>query len=125
MKRNEHLFQFTGKQISGAADAEAKYHLERLEYWKGEQDKAAAKAKTAGVEVREYDVTGGKRVDVVLDPTVSTRLQECANKIASHRKAADQFRIEAITYGTQAERSYELHGDDVIYFRLAGSERPE
>ena len=61
MKRNEHTFQFTGKRIAEAAAAEADYHHERLGHWLAEQEKAIAKAKAAGIEVREYDVTGGKR----------------------------------------------------------------
>jgi hypothetical protein len=101
------------------------YHRRRIEFWEAEQTKAVEKARSAGVEVREYDVTGGKRADVILDPSVSTRLTECANKLYHHRKAADDFQIQAATYGTQAERTYELHPDDVIYFRLAGGPRVE
>src|SRR5689334_14627592 len=108
MKRSEHTFQFLGQQISDAAKAEHHYHAGRLEFWKAEQDKAADKARESGVEIREYDVTGGKRVDVVLDPTVASRLQECANKINSHRAAADRFSMEAAAYGTQPSRAYEL-----------------
>lgn len=124
-KRTEHLFQFTGRQISAAAQAEHDYHKDRLGYWKGRQDVAADRAREAGVEVREIDVTGGKRIDVVLDPTVTAELYLCSTKISSHRTAADQFQIQAATYGSNAERSFELHPDDVIYFRLAGGPRDE
>jgi len=123
MKRQEHTFQFTGKQISDAAARECDYHTERLNWWGHEQDKAIGAAKAAGVEVREYEVTGGKNVQIVLDPTLQGRLQECANKINTHRTAMDRFQIEAAAYGTQPERSYELHPDDIVYFRLAGGER--
>jgi DNA-binding LytR/AlgR family response regulator len=123
MKRNEHLFQFTGQQISDAAKAEHDYHNDRLAFWKAEQDSAVAKAKEAGVEVREYDITGGKNVQVVLDPTLTNRLTDCANKINSHRSAADRFQIESAVYATQGGRTYELQPDDVLYFRLAGGPR--
>ena len=125
MKRNEHLFQFNGKQIAEAARGEHEYHERRLDFWKGEQQKAIAIAKEAGVEVNEYDVTGGKRVDVVIDPSVGQRLNECANKIQKHNSAADKFQIEAAAYGTQPERAYELHPDDIVYFRLAGGSRED
>lgn len=124
-KRNEHIFQFSGKQISAAAEAEGAYHTARVAWWKDEQEKALAKAKTAGVEVREYDVTGGKRAEIVLDPSVSARLSECVNKIQSHQRSADQFQIEAAAYGTQPARVYDLHPDDVLYFRLAGGKRAD
>jgi hypothetical protein len=64
-------------------------------------------------------------VQVVLDPTVDARLHECATKIASHRKAADDFQIQAAAYGTQPTRAYDLHPDDILYFRLAGGPREE
>jgi len=123
MKRHEHQFQFTGKQISAAAWCEYTYHDGRLTYWKEAQELAIKKAKDAGVDIREYDVTGGKRVEMVIDPTLTTRLNECASKVQSHRAAADKFKIEAECYGTQEGRVYELHPDDVVYFRLAGGSR--
>lgn len=126
MKRNEHLFQFSGKQISAAATAEYEYHLGRMRWWQAEHDKALEKAKAAGFEVREYQISGGgKRAQLVVDPTVDSRLSECGGKVAEHQKKADQFQIEAATYGTQPERAYELQPDDVLYFRLAGGPRVE
>lgn len=125
MKRNEHTFQFTGQAIADAAKQEHDYHAKRVEWWKNEQEEAVKRAREAGVEVREVDVTGGKRVDVVLDPTVSIRLQECVNKITAHQRAADRFQIEDAAYRTQAVRTFDLHPDDVVYFRLAGGPRDE
>lgn len=125
MKRNEHTFQFNGTQVSEAAWAEYKYHMERRDHWKAEQEKAITRAKSAGIDVREYDVTGGKAVNIVVDPEVSSRLTTCANKINSHRAAADRFQVEAAAYATQAERTYELQPDDVLYFRLAGGARDD
>jgi hypothetical protein len=125
MKRSEHTFQFLGKQIGVAAQTEADYHRDRVEWWKSEQDKAIEKAKAAGVEIREMDVTGGKRVDVVLDPSVQSRLSECASKINSHRQAHDRFQIEAAAYASQPDRAYELHPDDIVYFRIVGGSRED
>jgi hypothetical protein len=125
MKRNEHTFQFTGDQIAKAAKAECDYHKERLVYWQQEQEKAIGEAKKAGVEIKEYDVTGGKQVNVVIDTSVQMRLSTCAAKIASHRQVADRLQIEAAAYATQPARAYELHPDDVVYFRLAGGARED
>ena len=124
MNRNEHLFQFTAKAISEAPATEAQYHQTRLDWWKIEQGKTTAKAQEAGIEVREFDVTGGKKVEVVIDHTITMRLSECASKIDNHRRWADRFRIEADAYGTQPPgREYDLDPDDVVYFRLAGGAR--
>ena len=125
MKRNEHLFQFTGKQISEAARGEAEYHDQRIEFWIKEQRAAIDKAKEMGLEVTEYPVTGGVHAQMIINPTLQERITVCANKLQRHRKAADDLHIEAACYGTQAERSFELHPDDVIHFRLAGGARDE
>jgi hypothetical protein len=125
MRRNEHVFQFTGAQIAAAARAEHDYHRERVQWWKSEQERAIGAAKEKGVEVREYDVTGGKSLQIVLDPSLDMRLSVCANKINSHRAAADRFQIEADCYATQGSRTFELHPDDAVYFRLCGGPREE
>lgn len=125
MKRNEHTFQFTGQEISKAALAEKEYHDSRLAFWHEEYAKAVARAKEAGIEVKEYAVTGGMQATVNINPEVSNRLSQCYSKINEHRKAVDDFQIQAAAYGTQANRVYELHPDDVIYFRLAGGPRSE
>lgn len=122
-KRNEHLFQFSGKDISEAATSEAKYHSERATHWNEVYEQAAIEAKTAGVTIKEYDVTGGKRADVIIDTSVGNRLSESVNKRTRHQEQANSFKIESAAYGTQLGRMYELDSSDVIHFRLAGGAR--
>jgi hypothetical protein len=122
-KRKEHMFQFTGAKIAGAAAEEAIYHAKRATWWNDEYEKAAVEAKAKGVEVKHYAVTGGTRAQVVFDPTLQGRLDETYSKRAQHQRESDQFKIEAAAYGTQADRVYELDTEDVMHFRLAGGER--
>ncbi len=124
-KRSEHLFQFTGRQIGEAAEREAKYHADRIVFWTKEQRAAIDRAKIAGLEVSEYPVTGGVRAQMCINPVLQERINECANKLQKHIKTADTLQIEAACYRTQGERTYELHPDDVVYFRLAGGPREE
>lgn len=131
MKQNEHLFQFSGAAIAGAAFAERDYHKERLTWWRTEQQAQIDKANglTAIVKVREQQVTGGKRVEVYADITgvqeINWRLQECGNKIDLHRRLADEYNLKGAAYETQGARAYELDPSDVQYFRLAGGPREE
>ncbi len=124
-KRNEHLFQFTGKQISDAAGREASYHANRVIFWKREHRLAIENAKEAGLEVSEGRVDDHLGVNAACHQVLQERITVCANKLHKHRKAADELQIEAACYGTQGDRTYELHPDDVIYFRLAGGPREE
>jgi hypothetical protein len=127
MKRGEHTFQFSGKQIADAAKAEHDYHAERLAWWRSQEEEAVKDAEAAGVQVRQQAVTGGRRVVMVVDVQIQDRLNLCGQKIDSHRNAADRFQIEAAAYGTHGNstRTYELHPDDVLYFRLAGGARED
>jgi hypothetical protein len=131
MKQAEHLFQFSGRQVSEAAFAERDYHKERLEWWRAEQDAQVgmARALTAVVKVREAEVTGGRRYEVYADITglqeISARLRECGGKIDSHRRMADEYHLKGSAYATQPDRAYELDPADVAYFRLAGGPRDD
>lgn len=125
MNRDKHVFQFTGAKISQAAKEEVKYHLERLAFWIEEHRVAVEEAKAKGVELKEYPVTGGIHAEMVINPTLQARINECANKVRGHRLAAEKLSVEADAYGTQLDRVFDLHPDDVQYFRLAGGARVE
>jgi hypothetical protein len=131
VKQTEHLFQFSGQDISMAAHSEANYHENRLAYWREEQQRMIDSAKnlTAVVEVSEYAITGGRRVQIVANITgvqkINDRLVECGNKIEIHRNSMDEYRLKARAYGTQVARTYELDPADVVYFRLASLPREE
>lgn len=123
--RNKHTFQFSGSQLSKHASFEAEHHAKRAAWWNTEYEKALAHAKELGVQVREYDVTGGKRAEVCLDPSVSTRINEAAQKRMDHQKRAETLALEAEAYDTQKDRVFELDSDDVQHFRLVGGPREE
>jgi hypothetical protein len=127
MGRAEHEFQFAAEEIATAAAAEASYHEGRETYWAEEFDKSFKRVKeTAGVEVKEVNVTGGKRFDVAVDygdMTAYRRMNEASQKMQTHREAAEKYRSDAKVYGSQNGRMYELTADDVHYFRLGDGER--
>lgn len=119
-KRTDHTFQFTGLQISQAAKNEAEHRLARAAWWDAEYTKAVAKARELGVQVEEYDVTGGKRAQIVINTEVQTRITEAMNKRNDHQKQAERLLIAAQSYGTQKDRAYELDAEDIQFFRLVG-----
>lgn len=125
-ERKKHLFQFSAKQISEAAKVEAAYHDQRAGWWNSEFEKAVEAAKAAGLRVEKYAVTGGERAQMVIDPTLQNRINECENKRSSHQKLAEQLTIEAASYATQHEGMvYALDHEDVQHFRLAGGPRED
>lgn len=119
MRRNRHKFKYKASVLKVACDEKVKYHEGRLSFWKDEQKKAAAKAKDAGVEIREYEVTGGVNVDVVVDPSVVNRLNECKNKIRRHQEKIEEYTQEAAAYGSQPPGTlYTLDPEDVVHFGI-------
>lgn len=129
MGREEHEFQFPANKVAEAAAREAEYHEQRAAFWEGERDQSFKRVKeTASLEIKEQNITGGKRMDVTVDygdMAAYRRLNEAVGKIESHQSAAERFRAEEHVYGTQGDRAYELTAKDVHYFRLGGGEREE
>lgn len=129
MSRADHTFQFKASQICAAANTEASYHEERLKYWESEYEKSVVRVKeTAGIKFEEQEMTGGKRLSVALDfgdDNAYRRLHTSYNKIDWHRAMAEKLRTDAVVYGTQGDRVYELSTDDVHYYRLGGGSREE
>jgi hypothetical protein len=128
--RDKHVFRFTAGQIAAAAKAEAQYHRDRIAFYQGEYAGAVSRLKdTARVEFREFEVTGGKRTDLVVnygDPAAYNRMQEAYGKMTEHRRAAEMLESDAMLYATQPPvHMYDLDVSDVAYYRLGGQARPE
>lgn len=128
-KRDEHTFQFKASQIAEAAKKQAIYHEKRLKFWKKEYDGAVIIVeKTIGAKLIRREVTGGYRIDVVVnygDPSAYERTNEAFEKMESHRESAEGFRSNQQVYATQGDRTYELALDDVQYYHLDGRAEEE
>lgn len=130
MMREEHTFIFTAGEIAEAAKAEASYHEERAIFWDEEYLQAVALVReTAEIKIVELPVTGGSRVDVVVnygDSAAYKRMGESYEKRAQHQADHDRFSSEYALYASQPPSvPYELSAADVHYFRLAGDARPK
>lgn len=124
-KRNEHTFQFKASQIAAAAKTAAEYHEQREQEYRGYQENAAARVlETASVKLVRTQVTGGERIDVVVDYgdlAAYRSLSESFEKAETHRVAAERYRTDEEVYGSQTaggDRMYELDMDDVHHFGL-------
>jgi hypothetical protein len=123
VKRNEWLFRYTVGDLLAAARQKEAYHRGRREWWDGEYKVAAQKARDAGVEVREYDVTGGKNAQMVFDPVLQARVNECAQKRESHRKRAEEFAQWVAVLESQALGiPFDVNMDDALFFGVAKQE---
>jgi len=75
-RRGDWLFSYRVGDVLDGARSKLAHHAERIQFWQAEREKAVAAVKDAGFEVREYEVTGGKDVQVVVDQTLQSRLSQ-------------------------------------------------
>lgn len=75
--------------VRGHAESAAKYHRGREEWWRAQSEDVKDTIGVSGLEVREQQITGGMRHDIVIDPGLVQRLNECETKSAGHRTKAE------------------------------------
>ena len=116
MLRDKWEFQYLGKDLSDRLTERIRYERERIAAWKAELDAAEADLRAKGVAFRQQPITGGHRLETVLDQERQQRVQIAHNKIDGHRQRLDAYLVfeEALRESPDAE--LRLHADDVRFF---------
>jgi hypothetical protein len=122
MKRLDWQFEYGVEEVMDAARERAAYHRRREDFWTDERQEALTAIQETGVDVREFDVTGGKKAQVVIDPTLSERLNECQAKLATHQDQAEKYEGWTHVLRATVDRgdavTLKLDHEDVRYFGL-------
>jgi len=108
-------------EVLDHANARARHHLKRKADWEVEQRQAESELKEKGLEFREMAMTGGNRVEAILDPQRQARLQECRSKVEQHGRKADEYHSFARALMVMANNNVpevELDAEDIGYFDL-------
>lgn len=122
-RRGDWLFQYPVGALLRASQERLVYHENKREWWDAEYRAAVEFAKTKGLEVREYAVTGGMQAQMVIDPSIQERIGQCSSKREKHRDKADWFRRwVAVLESQDAAKVYDLSMDDALYFGVAKGE---
>ncbi len=116
MYRNEWKFQFSGDELLNASTEKVTYHTERLNWWGAELASSETALRERGVEFREYQQTGGSRLETVLDPDLSRRVSECRSKIDHHREMLRDFTMYVNLFDRNRETMFPLSSHDVRHF---------
>lgn len=90
--RAEWTVQWSAQSVREAALRQMAYHEGRVVFWKSHRDDAEEDLRTSGLELRSMPVTGGDRIDAVVDPLKARRLEECRQKVAGHEELCKQYR---------------------------------
>jgi hypothetical protein len=122
--RREWNFQYIAREIADGARRKAEHHEERMAFWDAEIEAARDAIKASGVDIRSYDVTGGQRHEVVIDPSLANRLSEAQQKRSSHEDSAKEYRMWERVLEANGFEALRLDAADVDFFGLAEVEVP-
>jgi len=116
--REKLQFDYTGEALAVACEKKRDHHKDRHAYWTAELEAAKEAFRSAGVEIREYPVTGGTRLQGVIDPSVQQRMDECHKKVDEHDRKREEYDRWARGFRANAEAHFALDPDDIAYFGL-------
>ena len=116
--RREWKFQYPCSQLQEAAHKKNKYHAERLKWWQAQQNSVMDEVRAKGLEVRERQVTGGKRGEIVIDPTYQRRLDECCSKTEEHQELTVEYTTWERVFELNPSVTVELDAEDIQFFGL-------
>jgi len=110
-------------KLKDASQERADFHRTRAAEWQVTYDAALEELKSQGIDVRQYDITGGQRVELVGDPSLLNRVNEAQGKVKSHGADAEKFDRWARAFMVTLEQpagdfSLPLNADDLEYFNL-------
>lgn len=116
--RDKLQFDYTGGTLAVACEKKRDHHASRQQWWNTELEAAKEVFRAAGVEFREYPVTGGSRLQAVIDPPNQQRLDECQAKVTGHEKRREEYDRWARGFRANADSHFALDPDDIAYFGL-------
>ena len=117
--RYDWQFQYSRDALRKAVDQKILHHIKRIEWWEKEDDKAEAAIKEAGIDIREYAVTGGNRAELVIDPVLLSRFQETQSKIRAHKGNLKEYRRYYRALENQSSTvGFQLDIEDIQFFGL-------
>lgn len=119
--RNNWRQQYNSSEVATAAEKASKYHRERQSWWEAERQKTRDKIGAEGIDVREQPVTGGVQHQIVIDPALNARLNECQSKIQKHQQKADRL-DQWVGFLRIQSRAVVLTFEDVEFFEIGAHE---
>jgi hypothetical protein len=118
MLRDKIQFGYAGKALAEACERKRDHHQARAQWWGEQLDQAKDAFREGAVEVREQPVTGGTRLDAVVDPEKRARLNECEGKVSSHHRMAEEYDRWACGFRNNLAGEFTVDAEDIAYFGL-------
>lgn len=121
-KREKWTVKVKADRMKNCCIERMKHHKERMAFWAAERIKADKALKEKGIQITQYEVTGGTRSEAKLDPSLMARLGECQQKEKANSESFAKFGAYKAMFVLMGENEIELNADDVLYFNVEGSD---
>ena len=116
--RSEWTFTYQAPRLMEASKARKEYHEKRLEFWTREKKKAEKEVRDHGIDFRDYPVTGGSRLEAVIDPSLAKRYTESERKLKKHKAGIEEYDRFERAFAKHSSEVYQLDIDDMAFFGL-------
>jgi hypothetical protein len=123
-KRERWTVKVGARMLLNCCDERMRYHLERVAFWEAEHAKAEERLRSEGIQLKHFDVTGGRRTEAQLDASLAKRVSECEQRLKSNRDSYNRFAaFKALFKVAGPDELLDLNADDILYFNLEGADR--
>jgi hypothetical protein len=119
--RTEWNHQVPANDLITTCNQRSLYHSGRKQVWMDQKAEAEKALRETGIDIREYEQTGGQGAQAVLDPTLARRFAECQSKIKQHHAAANEYARWA-SFLAAHEGTVQLDAADHAYFQAKPEE---
>lgn len=121
-QRNDWTFDYGIEEVKDAAEKKVEHHSGRVEFWEKQKQDVLASIRESGIDIREHEITGGKRAEVVIDPTHQKRLSESQDGISRNQAKLEEYEGWAQVLHSRVIQSdarvLHLDHQDILYFGL-------
>lgn len=118
-RRDDWVFTYEANVLMDSAKQQADYHRERHQFWNREESAAEADLKAKGLTLRDFAVTGGARIEAVVDQSIGNRYYEAKRKREDHEhRLAEYERWMRALAGVTTRTELTLDIEDVAFFGL-------
>ncbi len=116
--RREWKFKYQASSLKDASQKRKQYHEKRLKYWTKEVERAEQELREHGIDFRDFHVSGGNRLEAIIDPGLMRRYQESKRKLDKHKERIREYDRFVRTFTRHSTEEYELDIDDMEFFGL-------
>lgn len=111
-------FQYGAEVLLEAAKAKQEYHEARLLFWETAKAAAEVELRASGISLRDYEVSGGKRIEAQIDRALENRFNEVTERATSHQFRMGEYERYIRAFTASGNKVFELTIDDMNYFGL-------